>query len=268
MNGFEAEKPQNQARLIPASVSQYSSVTMANEDNDSVRGARAMLFAETHGVLSTISVHRAGYPYGSLTPYALSRRGAPIVLISTLAAHTKNLLVDARACLFVADRRATDDPQAGGRVSLLGRVVRVPPEADADARARYLARVPQAAGYFQTHDFQLWELGVEEVRLIAGFGKIGWLDGVAVMRDPAGDPLATEAAGVCRHMNGDHAEALRTLCRSRGGDPEAARMVGLDALGFDVESAGGRLRFDFPRELSTAEEVRGAVIALLRAAQT
>jgi len=238
--------------------------------HDPVRTARALLFAERHGVLSTISVHRAGYPYGSLTPYALSSRGAPIVLISTLAAHTKNLVADARACLFVGERPGGDgpeNPQAAGRVSLLGRVARVAPADEADARARYLARIPDAASYFQTHDFQLWELAVEEARLIAGFGKIGWVDGAHIMRDPQQDPLRADAAGICAHMNDDHADALRTFCDARRTDASDARMVGVDSLGFDIESAGGRLRFDFPRALSTSEEVRVEIIALLRAAR-
>ena len=225
-------------------------------------------------MLSTISVHRTGYPYGSLTPYALSVRGAPILLISTLAAHTKNLIADGRACLFVGERTTGDkpgdgpaNPQAAGRVSLLGRAARVPTADEADARARYLARIPDAETYFQTHDFQLWEMTVEEARLIAGFGKIGWVEGATIMRDPLGDPLRAEAEGICAHMNDDHADALGTFCRARRTDPAGARMVGVDTLGFDVESAGGRLRFDFPRALSTTEEVRAEIIALLREAR-
>src|SRR5437660_1717093 len=117
----------------------------AEKDSDDLpRAARALLASERTGVLSSISVHRPGYPYGSVTPYAPSRRGQPIILISTLAAHTKNLLADPRACLFVGDRAAADDPQAGGRVSLLGRAARVPEDEAADARARYLAQQPQA----------------------------------------------------------------------------------------------------------------------------
>ena len=142
--------------------------------------ARALLEAETVGVLSTISVHRAGYPYGSVTPYALSARGAPVLLLSSLAAHTKNLLADARACLFVGDRTAAPDPQAGARISLLGRAARVPDGDEADARARYLERWPQAHAYLQMRDFALWELAVEEIRLIAGFGEIKWLPGSAL----------------------------------------------------------------------------------------
>jgi putative heme iron utilization protein len=133
---------------------------------------RALLEAETVGLLSTTSVHRAGYPYGSLTPFALSARGAPLLLLSGLAAHTKNLLADPRACLFVGDRSAAEDPLAGARVSLLGRVVHVD---EPDARARYLARHPRAHAYFQLRDFALWELAVEEARLISGFGSMRWI---------------------------------------------------------------------------------------------
>jgi heme oxygenase (biliverdin-IX-beta and delta-forming) len=146
--------------------------------------ARALLVQQNQGVLSTISVHRAGYPYGSLTPYALSAHGAPLILISALAAHTQNLLADQRASLFVAGSDESLDPQAGTRISLLGRFARVTGSAEADARARYSARLPRAAANSQTPDFQLWEMTVEAVRLVAGFGQIGWLDGSDVLAPP------------------------------------------------------------------------------------
>jgi putative heme iron utilization protein len=238
-----------------------------SKNDDLPESARTLLATERTGVLSTISVHRPGYPYGSVTPYALSKRGQPIVLISTLAAHTKNLVADPRASLFVGDRAAAEDPQAGGRVSLLGVASRVPESESTDARARYLARQPQARGYFQTHDFQLWEFSVEELRLIAGFGRIAWLDGVTLKRRPEADPLAGAAAEICAHMNDDHGDALQTFCRAAEQDGSGARMVSVDGLGFDVETAGDRLRFDFPAEVTTADQVRAAIIALLKQAR-
>jgi putative heme iron utilization protein len=135
----------------------------------------ALLAAETVGLLSTLSVHRAGFPYGSLTPFAVSAQGRPLLLLSGLAAHTKNLQADPRACLFVGDRSAAADPLAGARASLLGRAARVAPSAEADARTRYVARHPQASAYFQLSDFGLWELVVEEARLISGFGSMRWV---------------------------------------------------------------------------------------------
>jgi putative heme iron utilization protein len=152
--------------------------------DDKGRAARELLRAESVGVLSTISVHRDGYPYGSVTPYALSPEGAPLLLLSGLAAHTKNLLADPRACLFVGDRTAAPDPQAGARISLLGRAARVPADAEPEARRRYVARWPQADAYFQMSDFGLWQLHVEELRLIAGFGEIRWLPASALFGAP------------------------------------------------------------------------------------
>jgi putative heme iron utilization protein len=148
------------------------------EPTDGEPGAaevRALLEAESVGLLSTISVHRAGFPYGSLTPFALTAAGAPLLLLSSLAAHTKNLLADPRACLFVGDRTAAEDPLAGARASLLGRAVRLGAGEVADARARYVARHPKAEAYFQLRDFALWRLDVEEARLISGFGSMRWL---------------------------------------------------------------------------------------------
>jgi putative heme iron utilization protein len=139
------------------------------------RAARALLEAESVGVLSTVSVHRAGYPYGSVTPYALGADGAPLLLLSRLAAHTRNLTADPRAGLFVGDRTAAADPQAGARVSLLGQVHPLGEAAIEDGRARYLARWPHAAAYFALGDFALWRFPIEEARLIAGFGEIRWL---------------------------------------------------------------------------------------------
>ena len=135
-------------------------------------------------MLSTISVHRAGFPYGSVTPYALAADGAPVLLLSRLAAHTKNLAADARASLFVGDRSAAEDPQAGARISLLGRVAPVPETDVADARTRYLAAWPRAADYLALGDFFFWWMEIEEARLIAGFGEIRWLDGADLRAEP------------------------------------------------------------------------------------
>jgi putative heme iron utilization protein len=141
--------------------------------------ARALLAAESVGLLSTISVRRPGTPYGSVTPYALSSAGAPLLLLSGLAAHTHNLRADARAGLFVGDHTAAADPQAGARLSLMGRAAPVPAADEADARARYLARWPRAADTFALGDFSLWRFEIEEARFIAGFGDIRWLSASA-----------------------------------------------------------------------------------------
>ncbi|HEY4394879.1 MAG TPA: pyridoxamine 5'-phosphate oxidase family protein [Polyangia bacterium] len=153
---------------------------MADDNTEGTpAAARALLAAESVGLLSTISVRRAGTPYGSVTPYALSAAGAPLLLLSGLAAHTHNLRADPRASLFVGDHSAAADPQAGARLSLMGRALPLPAGDEPDARARYLARWPNAAQTLGLGDFSFWRFETEEARFIAGFGEIRWLSGGA-----------------------------------------------------------------------------------------
>jgi heme oxygenase (biliverdin-IX-beta and delta-forming) len=159
-------------------------MTTSSASEAAVRAARALLAAESVGVLSTISVHRPGFPYGSVTPYALSAQGAPLLLLSRLAAHTKNLAADPRASLFIGDRSAAEDPQAGARISLLGRMSPLVATDEPDGRVRYLAAWPRAADYLALGDFSFWRLEIEEARLIAGFGEIRWLEGAALTTGP------------------------------------------------------------------------------------
>src|SRR6185295_3110746 len=116
--------------------------------------------------------------------FALSARGAPLLLLSELAAHTRNLRADARACLFVSDDG--DDAQAVTRASLLGRVAPVADADRADAEVRYRRRFADADRTLALGGFALWELAVDEVRWIAGFGRMGWLPGSAIFAGSAG----------------------------------------------------------------------------------
>ncbi len=133
---------------------------------------RELLAAERHGVLATISIRKAGWPFVSVAPYALSDDGEPLFLLSDLAEHTRNLRSDPRASLLVQDSTALEDPQAGARVTLLGTVEI---HDNGSARERYLQRHPEAVDYAAMGDFHVWRLHVTEARFVNGFGDMGWL---------------------------------------------------------------------------------------------
>jgi putative heme iron utilization protein len=227
--------------------------------------ARKLVREQRLGALSTISLHKAGWPFGSIAPYALTARGEPILLMSGLAQHTRNALADSRASLLIQEPSAGDDPQAAGRVTILGRISLADTR---EARARYLSRHPAAARTAAGHDFRCYLLSIEEARFIGGFGEIHWLKSDALLIDPAQDPLLPHQAAILGHMNADHGEALQLYCRHfRGLSGEGARMTAVDSFGFEVEEASGLLRFDFPQPLSTPDEVRKALVAMVKAAR-
>jgi heme iron utilization protein len=237
---------------------------------EAVLEAFSLLRRAPFGVLSTISKSVQGWPFGSVVPYAVDRRGAPLILIASIAEHTKNVLADDRVSLLVHDSAGDGDVQAQGRVTVLARARPVEEAELKDARARYLARVPSASDYFDTHDFRFFRLEPVRVRFIGGFGQIFWLDAASFAIDPAADPLAPRAKGIIDHMNEDHADTLITCCKAFSGfEPKKATMVGVDQFGLDVEceDPAERVRFDFESP-ATPENVRAIVVDLVRRARS
>jgi putative heme iron utilization protein len=142
---------------------------------------RELLLTERHGVLATLSASRGGWPFASIAPYAVSEQGRPILLLSDLAEHTRNIRADPRASLLVkTSGNGEADPQAGARVTLLGTVEAIAPSEMPAAREQYLARHPQATDYFGMADFKLYLLHVTAVRFVGGFGDMGWIEGAAL----------------------------------------------------------------------------------------
>ncbi len=160
---------------------------MAREGAERAGGAQAareLLKKERVGALSTLSLRHPGWPYGTLTPYALSARGEPLLLLSALAQHAQNLEADPRASLLVFDgAAAASDPRTAPRVTVVGRVERVDAAGEADARERYLAWHGSARGLLQL-DFSLYTLTVDEAQFVGGFAAAGFFSGDE-LREPA-----------------------------------------------------------------------------------
>ena len=142
------------------------------------RSLHELLAAERQAVLATLSARPGGWPFASVAPYALTHGGEPLLLLSDLAEHTRNLRADRRASLLIQDSREAEDPQAGSRVTLLGSAE--PATDEPEARGHYLARHPLADQYFMLGDFHLWVLRVTAARFVNGFGDMGWLEGQAL----------------------------------------------------------------------------------------
>lgn len=244
----------------------------AAERDDPAGHARRWLLESTSGTLSTISTTNGleGWPFGSIVPYALDGQGRPILLTARIALHTKNAKADSRASLFVHQSNIEGDPQAGWRITVCGRMTPISePSELADANARYVEKVPSASSYFGTHDFEYWRLSVERVRYIGGFGKICWIDGKEVTRDPLGGGIDSAAAHIVEHMNTDHAENMREMCRGLYRfAPEEVKMTAVDRTGFFLSTHAPErlLHFSFHREVD-AGGVREAVIEVLKRAR-
>jgi putative heme iron utilization protein len=230
--------------------------------------ALSLLHAAPAGVLATLSAQFAGAPHASLAPYALDHDGAPVLVLSDLAEHTRNVRADARASLFVQQPGQHPNVQATARLCAMGAVRELSGEDRARARARYVARHHEAGFYLGKLDFRVYALELERVHLIGGFGRIGWITGKELRAAAEADPLRAAADEICAHMNDDHRAVLDIYLRAFRGQTEGtrARMIALDGYGFDVvdDAAGERFRFAFPERIGTPEGARKHFVQLAR----
>ena len=137
--------------------------------------SRQLLTDAEWGVLGTHSHGHAGFPFSSMVQFALDSEGRPLFLLSGLAEHTKNLKHDPRASLFVRDSRS-GEPQSIGRVTMLGEVAVLNESESAVARDLFLTRHPQAALWSSFGDFRWFRLQPTATYVVAGFGKMGWVN--------------------------------------------------------------------------------------------
>ncbi|MCC7411735.1 MAG: HugZ family protein [Gammaproteobacteria bacterium] len=226
-------------------------------------GARNLLTTAYDGVLATVSVDVAGYPFGSVVPYCLDRGGRPIVLIASIAQHTRNVRADPRVSLTVFDR-GVEDLQAGGRLTVVGDARALSAD-ETDAIERYYTYFPESRDYHLTHDFHFFRIAPVRWRYIGGFGEIFWFEPAAVLLENPFDAGVERAMIV--HMNEDHHAALLRYCAQAGITVPAgatASMVGADAEGIHLRVGARIVRIRFPAPARDAQEVRAALVALAR----
>jgi putative heme iron utilization protein len=132
--------------------------------------AHARTLVAQSSVATLATVDGDGAPWASFVAYATLPDGSPVLWVSDLAAHGRNLRRDPRASLVVAERDegAGDDPLDVARVTLAGAVA----PGDEAARAAYTAAVPGAERLLGFADFSLWTLRIDHVRWVGGYGRV------------------------------------------------------------------------------------------------
>jgi heme iron utilization protein len=231
-------------------------------DFDPSRLARSLLRRSRQGALATLMAG-SGDPYCSLVNLASHPDGSPILLISRLALHTKNLLTDSRVSLML-DERAEGDPLEGARIMLAGRAEEAKGGAAEILRRRYLNAHPSAEAFVEFKDFSFFRIEASGGHLVAGFGRIVDLTPAQFLTD-IGDATALLEAepGAVEHMNEDHREAMNLYAtRLLGADSADWRCTGCDPDGMDMQAGARTLRLDFPERVTDGTGLRKMLVRL------
>jgi putative heme iron utilization protein len=220
---------------------------------DPSQAAKKLLREARSGALATL-MPSSGDPYCSLVNTASAADGAPLLLLSRLAIHTKNILTDPRVSLML-DERKPGDPLEGARVMLMGRAL---PTDDPHARRRYLDRQPEATMFADFKDFGFYRIEIERAHLVAGFGRIVDLTPPDVLTDLSDAQALIEAEPqAIAHMNADHADAVRLYAVKLLGAPDGTwRCAGCDPEGLELQLDRVALRLPFPARVTSPDGLR------------
>src|SRR4030081_2156279 len=161
-------------------------------DFDPAKVARSLLRRSRQGAWAALGAG-SGDPYCSLVNVASHADGSPILLVSRLALHTRNVLSDSRVSLML-DERAEGDPLEGSRMMLAGRGEEAGSDEMGSLRRRYLNAHPSAELFVDFKDFSFFRIRPAGAHLVAGFGRIVDLDPKQFLTDLAGAESLLEAA--------------------------------------------------------------------------
>jgi len=229
--------------------------------------ARRLIRATDRATLATALGSPDGpWPYASLVLVAADYDASPLLLISTLAEHTRNLQQDSRASLLFDGTHGLADPLTGARVTVLGELR---PDSDPVRLRRFVSRHPSAALYAGFKDFGLYRFHMTRAHLVAGFGRIHWIEG-SVMLEPPADTgwLRQGEPSILEHMNRDHAATIQLYAQHLlGCGGEGWQLTGVDTEGADLRSGGAVARLDFPAPANNLDAVRQSFVALAQSAK-
>lgn len=191
-----------------------------------------LLHSVQEAALATHSTTLDGFPFASAVPIVTDEHHRPVILISGLAEHSRNLAANPRASLVIA--KALGEGEMA-RVSLMGEFQ--PIEADALLVARYLRYHPHAERFLQLGDFKFHPFEPAKVLTVGGFAKATWLEGSRLIEAPV-ISLADEADLLALHQMD-----VSQDCQLRGAD----------AFGADAIQDGKPVRIRFSNGAVTKE---------------
>jgi putative heme iron utilization protein len=223
---------------------------------------RRLLRAQQRAALGT---SLRGAPYVSLVLVVADLDASPLLLLSDLAQHGRNIAFDPRVSLLLDGTAGYSDPLTGPRLTVIGQAEVVD---DPRRLARFTAHHPASSVYSGFADFRLYRVRVERGHLVAGFGRIHWIEARDLLFAPEAGKLAAAEAGILKHMNEDHQEAIADYARDLLGRTGTGwQMTGIDPEGIDLRCGEETARLDFVSPVLTPRAARAALVELAEKAR-
>src|ERR1700730_3348699 len=235
---------------------------------DALAQAKELLRSVRAGALATLAPGNA-FPFASLVNVATAPDGSPILLLSSLAAHTRHLASDPRLSLLLVQTGA-GDPLAHPRVTIVGTgECVIDPDGRAALKARFLARHPESALYADFADFSFWRVAMEQAHLNGGFARARNFKAASIVTSLDGaETLVAAEAQALSHLNAHYQDALARFATALAGKPDGPwRATGIDPEGIDLGCGDRNVRIAVSPPGPRPYDLRATLPHLIEAAR-
>ena len=217
--------------------------------------------SDNTAILSTISKKYDGYPFGSFVTYATGWDRTIFLYLSDLADHTKNLKRNQKSCITLLKKNKNGDVQNSARLTLMGNLEEVPEMINEKCKERFQNIFPESKAYAQMHDFNFYQITVNQARWIGGFGKISWLDPKNWMKVPV--EWFDSEKNMIDHMNDDHSNTIKSALHAiHNIQDQKAQMIGLSIDGYYIRSSEDVYFINFDYPVFTSKDYRKVLVDL------
>lgn len=141
----------------------------STEKKQSIEAAQELLAQTRAGALG--SINPDGSPLVTLVAVATMADGAPLLLLSRIAAHTQNILRNPSASLLIEGTSDDPDPMTAPRLSINGILMALEGHEVAASKVRFIEKHPGSEAYDTELDFSYFRLAIESARFNQGFGR-------------------------------------------------------------------------------------------------
>lgn len=235
------------------------------EESGNLTAARQLLSGRLRGTLATQSREHPGFPFGSLLPYSIGRDGWPLILISHLAKHTRNLADAPKCCLTICES-GQGDIQTLMRLTCLAVAEPLPdiPKALAERHFRYF---PEGSIYHRELNFHFYRLLPERFYFVGGFGSARWIsrDRLETHNGFSFDEEQAVLELINRRFRRGLLRCFQSQTQPEGQGGTEVSAVGLDPQGLDLRLADRLLRLPFPEAFHSGAIIMAWMTKILSA---
>jgi heme iron utilization protein len=222
-------------------------------DEASLKLARQLIRQARYGALSVLEPE-TGHPFASRVLTGTDIDGAPVILTSMLATHTRALINDPR-CALLFGEPGKGDPMAWPRITVLCNAERVEHDTESDSRIRnrFLRRHPKAKLYASFRDFAFFRLVPKSASLNGGFGRAYIISGEdLIIASPLNIELGARELHFISELEGLGCNVADALAEHYFQEKTANWYIsGIDAEGIDIARKEKLHRLEFASRAET-----------------